>query len=244
MALPYSVSFILDNKTKDDEYKFAPHYKELLLYFQFLQYSIDYWMVHAGQVDDWDLLFLQDVAAFLTSDSIRFKLWRKLWHRGKSRQDGPSDLSPLHVSAHCGLTAHANFLLAKGNNENAVDEFERTLLAYAAMKGRSETVAVLLRYGARFDSADHDGLAPIHHAVEMNHAKVIELLAAAGASLTVSKSRSGYPSYTSGPDGTVGRTPLYYACHNGHVDALLELLKKHCTLRVRNWFSALGSRDG
>jgi len=66
---------------------------------------------------------------------------------------------------------------------NATDVNGRTPLNWAAWRGDDDTVDVLLRLGAKVDTADNEGHTPLCKAVIAGHEAVIDLLLQAKASL-------------------------------------------------------------
>ena len=101
-------------------------------------------------------------------------------------------------------------------------------LQAAAQRGDLERVQKLLRRGARINSFDATGEAPLHYAVQHNHEAVAEYLLSKGARVNQ-------------PDA-MGLTPLYYAMGRGVDSSVAELLVDHgadVNASFRNGFSPL-----
>lgn len=158
----------------------------------------------------------------------------------------------LDVKAHCGRTnlMHAmennrapkvQWLLDRGADMHAVDDFATTALIEAAREGAADCVAVLLRAGARNEAETGKHDAPIDQAT--NIATVHVLLAAGadinrlnGAGYNLLKYAAGNQNYefarellANGADPNVaslGETPLYCAVYDDDI-AMMQLLLAH-----------------
>jgi len=84
-----------------------------------------------------------------------------------------------------------------GLDVNSCDEHKRSALHFAAAKGYSDVVEVLLRHGADPNQTDRLGNTPLHLAACTNHVPVVTLLLRAGTALTTLDNN--------------GRTPLQLA---------------------------------
>jgi len=91
-------------------------------------------------------------------------------------------------------------------NVRSMDEHKRTALHFAAAKGYSEVVEILLRHGADPNQKDQLGNTALHLAACTNHVPVVTLLLRAGTDLTTLDNN--------------GRTPLQLA------QAKLKILQK------------------
>lgn len=103
--------------------------------------------------------------------------------------------------------------------------YQGTPLTWAAARGRSRAVRLLLSLGAApsatgtFGGPTHGvGTTALHHAAESGHLEVIEALLDAGADPTIS-------------DELYGGTPANWAAHGGHEDARALLLRRGGTER-------------
>lgn len=74
-------------------------------------------------------------------------------------------------------------LLMDGIDINAPDREGRTLLAWAAQRGRLEEATLLLRHGAAINMRDHAGKTPLQRALSAGHRAVADLLRRSGATL-------------------------------------------------------------
>merc|ERR1711970_1686531 len=86
---------------------------------------------------------------------------------------------------------------AGGTNVKGEDEHKRTALHFAAAKGYTDVVQLLLRHGADPDQKDMLGNTALHLAACTNHVPVVTLLLRAGTDITTLDNN--------------GRTPLQLA---------------------------------
>ncbi|KAL6831453.1 ankyrin repeat-containing domain protein [Trichoderma sp. SZMC 28015] len=127
------------------------------------------------------------------------------------------DMSPLHVAAYLGLTDYMRELLERPNaNVNVANEREETPIYWAAYNGHEEEVMLLLQHGAEPNKYSATGLTPLHEAAMRNHAATAQILLTAGVDpltpRTDPQARRGHYAELR----STGRTPLHYACKNGH----------------------------
>jgi ankyrin repeat protein len=230
----------------DDKYKAM---REKTLRFQFLQYAARYWPLHAAKMADLDLELVNEFDVFLRVDNHDFESWKDFWN-GMST-NVPELLSPLHVAAYSGLASYTEHLLAGGADPNTRDSRQTTPLIYSAMEGHSSTATALLEYGAHYDCVDSSGLNAVHYSAKMNHAAVLGVLLAAGAEALIPKadqdSNTTHYSIHTVRNNQVEvppETALFYVCENGHVEALVELMKyvDSATLSrgTLHWAAAMG----
>lgn len=87
-------------------------------------------------------------------------------------------LGTLHIVAKEGGPAELIELLVHyGADPNGVDSFNVwTPIFYAVQEGHAETVKVLLKYGARLDITDENGLGPLYYAIWESHVDVLNVL--------------------------------------------------------------------
>ncbi len=76
-------------------------------------------------------------------------------------------------------------------NINARDHFWKTPLHVAAAAGKSDTVRLLLEYGADANMKDRFGRTPLHEAAESGNAETVGLLLAHGANVHA-RCKGGY----------------------------------------------------
>jgi ankyrin repeat protein len=215
-------------KSRDDDECKAM--REKTLRFQFLQYAARYWPLHAAKVADLDLKLFSEFDAFLRFDNHDFESWKDFWNGMSTKV--PELLSPLHVAAYSGLASYTEHLLAGGADPSIRDSRQTTPLIYSAMEGHSSTATVLLEYGAYYGCVDSSGLNAVHYSSKMNHAAVLSVLLAARAEPLIPKAdqdlNTTHYSLHSVRNNQVevpSETALFYVCENGHVEALVELMK-------------------
>ncbi|EHK17693.1 ankyrin repeat protein, partial [Trichoderma virens Gv29-8] len=126
-------------------------------------------------------------------------------------------ISPLHVAAYFGLTNYMQELLKRANtNVNVVNENDESPIYWAAYNGHDNAIKLLLEYGAESNKYSDSGLTPLHEAAKRNHAAAAQVLLASGVDPLTPRTdpqakRGGYAARRS-----TGRTPVQYACKNGH----------------------------
>lgn len=146
----------------------------------------------------------------------------------------------LHFVAHYGHATICSLLLRKrllpdtymcsADNDVAMpsleddisrmDEDMRTPLHYAALKGHTQVVRILLSGGASIHAQDAYGWTALHAAANNGHADVVKVLVQADADPTI-------------PDKK-GQTPLHLSASNGHANATLSLLQGQGDVEARN----------
>ncbi|KAF4635278.1 hypothetical protein G7Y89_g2831 [Cudoniella acicularis] len=200
-----------------------PEQKALAMRFNFLPYSAKYWPLHASKAMVSAPTLFDELDRFLQLGSKDFESAKVFWQGTKTSI--PARFTPLHIAAHCGLTTYVAHLIALGTDPNLTDQAERMPLTYAAIEGHHEVASVLLENGSLKNNPDFMGLTPLHHAAKMNHSAVAKVLLKLGADPLIGKSKEnpGFtPNYVSAT--TIGQTPLFYCCQNGHIEVLLELM--------------------
>ncbi|KAH8669767.1 ankyrin repeat-containing domain protein [Tricladium varicosporioides] len=196
--------------------------KSLMLRYSFLQYSAEFWHVHAAKPQHEASELFEDLDNFLQEDNLDFLSWREMWAGMKSAN--PGKMTPLHIAACCGLRFYVDHLLKKVVSPDIEDQGGRTPLAYAAIEGHPEIATSLLKAMAKHNLPDCTGLAPMHYAAKMNHAAVIKVLLKYGADANIPQTKEERAYAPSRQYETaIGRTPLYYCCVNGHVEATRAL---------------------
>lgn len=120
--------------------------------------------------------------------------------------------SRLHEAAENGHQEVVQFLIQKDANINAKSSTGATPLIFAAMNGHSETVDVLIEAGAKVnEEADHvEGNSALQAAAMKGHTDIVRNLLANGANPTFSTD--------------YGKTALYQAARNGHLETVKILL--------------------
>ncbi|DAZ99117.1 TPA: hypothetical protein N0F65_008422 [Lagenidium giganteum] len=90
-------------------------------------------------------------------------------------------LTPLHDVASKGLTPEVKFYLKHGADANTLGEkstgyFNRTPLHWAAIRGNSKVIDILVRYGGNVHARDKYGRTPLAWACLLNRVKAVEML--------------------------------------------------------------------
>ncbi|KAI9037660.1 uncharacterized protein KD926_000146 [Aspergillus affinis] len=197
--------------------------KALWQRFPTLRYASKEWPFHAFMVDEVEeLIYLLD--EFFNNHEC-FTWWIGVLNS----RDIPthSDLTPLHMAAHSGLSEFSEHLLINGADIECRDGYGRTPITYAAMTGHAATVQTLLNYKARYDWVDDDMMNAFHYAAKLNESEVVRLLLAAGADplAAVQEKKEDESGCYRGRWGNFekGETALSYACRGGHVETMVEL---------------------
>lgn len=127
---------------------------------------------------------------------------------------GPAFASPdsdrLIAASRDGLDGTVKTLLAKHVDVNAIDDTGATALAWAALRGNQDVMALLLKAHADPNRSDVNGTTPVMLAIDNGCAACVRLLLASGAD--------------PGLAGPGGETPLMRAVHAGSEDMVRALL--------------------
>ncbi|KAJ5671312.1 hypothetical protein N7507_000439 [Penicillium longicatenatum] len=193
------------------------------LQFPFLEYAAANWYIHARRaaLAGADMSsFYMTLNGFVANDQ-RFVAWLDI--------DWPEimiqGLTPLHAAARTGLSQYATHLLQQADADpNAKSSHGDTPLYWAALSGYADVVQVLIDNGADPDGEANQGYKPIHQAVIYNHADVVKVLLANGVDILTPKTRDTPERMCRNAETSIGHTPWMYACMNGQVEALTELL--------------------
>lgn len=132
----------------------------------------------------------------------------------------------LHAAAYAGHAPIVKCLLDRGAQLNTIDAKNSSPLHLAALKGRVETVAMMLEHPvwkpmiSELIDYPNERLksTALRAAASRGHVEVAKLLLDRGASLDVVDAN--------------GRTPLYYACFKGH-EAVVESILSHPSISHR-----------
>lgn len=128
----------------------------------------------------WEASSDQERATALTMAAQGGRL--SLVHRIAPHVDRGEFQSALYFAAGRGNSEAARALIGLGAEVNKKTRFGLPLAA-AAAQGHTETCAVLLRSGAKPDTASSgDRVPPLHDALRGGHLEIVQLLLAAGAS--------------------------------------------------------------
>ena len=134
------------------------------------------------------------------------------------------------ISSDGGIEQIRHRIASAGADElNAVSKRKRnTPLHLAAIKGRTDTIALLLDAGAAIEPKNKESNTPLHLAARFGHTDCIFELLKAGAD-------------PDGPYPARSRPPLYYAAHNGHARCFALLWHAGATVpsSMRHLFAGL-----
>eukprot|EP00752_Nemacystus_decipiens_P008125 g7265.t1 len=163
--------------------------------------------------------------------------------------------TPLHIAARNGHAETAEALLHGGAWLSPfLDSDGCSPLELALCGGHPNVVEVLVKHGADVDSALSMGRLPLHVAAEKDMVKLLESLAAAGASLDARDSKYGWTAlHVAAENGCAdavraliglgarrrecdgnGHSPLGLASKKGHLDAALAILEADQRAGVAN----------
>jgi ankyrin repeat protein len=124
----------------------------------------------------------------------------------------PEGNSPLLLAFGEGHVDVARALLKNGANPRSLNEDDQTLLHIVSYSEKPEAISFALDIIEDVDATDAEGMTPLHHAVEAECMKAVELFAGRGANINA-------------PDNE-GWTPLHYAADKGNtklIERLIEL---------------------
>ncbi|KAF2002210.1 ankyrin [Amniculicola lignicola CBS 123094] len=204
----------------------GPDMTELRLKYPFIEYAISNWHTHvvrstaAGQ-DQADVVLT--INNFF-EDTHQMNAFLKLqWEMG---EDGIKGVTALHIASSLGLVSWLKVLLRTQSSEvNSADIWGKTPLWWAAKNGHSDVVRILVKAGADPDMDEKfSGLKPLHEAATENHADVVTALLQAGVDPLTPKTMEHPRNWCGNAARSTGHTPLLYACHNGHLEAVEAFL--------------------
>ena len=179
----------------------------------FLDYSSIYWDLHLRESDVQRARNIAPRAVTLcTPGSSQYELWKYASLRTThTRID--RDMTPLAVASSFGLKPVAKFLIDEGMGVNAADAKGQTAMCFAALEGRTSTIAMLLAHGADPDLSikRFPDSAPLLAAIDTNQEDMVDLLLTAGADVN-------FPSRG-------GRTPLIVPSCGGYSGIVSQLIR-------------------
>jgi len=181
----------------------------------FLEYSSQYWGVHAKRElsDCAKSLALKLFDDYSNHISTEILLQRQDLYLYMIDSSKISLFSSLHCASVFGIVGVVDSLLeAEGCDINQIDCAGNTPLVWAALSGHEEVVEILLgRDDIHSDKPDLFGQTPLWHAALNEHEGVVKILLRRG-DVNPDKPDKG------------GRTPLHYAAKYGHEGVVKILL--------------------
>jgi ankyrin repeat protein len=168
-------------------------------------------------------------------------------------QDFTDDSTPLHLASEMGHVKVSRFLLERGADVTAQNEYGSTPLHLASLEGQVEVACMLIERGADLTALNEYGSTPLHLASERGHAEVAIVLIERGADVTAQNMYGETPlSLASwkgeakvadmlikhGADLTAqnehGSTPLHLASERGYVEVASMLIERGADVTAQN----------
>jgi len=106
---------------------------------------------------------------------------------------GEQGTTLLHVACYHGRMSSAGWLLERGAEKEARDDWGQTPIHFAAANGHAGCVALLLRHGAYIDALDKNGCPPLADAVLRGQHQACCILLDAGASVELAQKKTRIP---------------------------------------------------
>ncbi|WP_339045925.1 ankyrin repeat domain-containing protein [Candidatus Mesenet endosymbiont of Agriotes lineatus] len=118
-------------------------------------------------------------------------------------------------------------LLNQGENVNATDTYGDSdiPLHYAAAKGHTNVITLLLQHKADVHAQNKCGQTPLHCAAEKGHTNVITLLLQHKADVHA--------------QDYCGQTPLYWAAEKGHEEVVKLLIEKGADVHAQDYYGEI-----
>jgi len=197
----------------------------------FRNYAAGSWYYHATERGSNCREVIKLANALFSSNNGNWESWKKWFDANDDKSKMPesqraiTSTNPLFYASLLGLRDTVIYLLEEEKvGVNQVDEFKRTAVQAAALKGQTSIVKLLLEKGADVTVGNREGWTPLNSASDSGHVEVVKLLLEKGADITVATER--------------GWTPLNSASSNGHVEVVKLLLEKGADITVatkRGW---------
>ena len=115
--------------------------------------------------------------------------------------------------------SRVRWLLDRGAPLEAKNNFGRTALWLACMKGQLSVLRELIHCGASINTTDYKGWSPLHIASYVGNEAIVHDLIVAGSDINQKE--------------TLGWTPLYIACREMKLNIVRILLEKGADSRIR-----------
>ncbi len=133
------------------------------------------------------------------------------------------------------------------------DRAGRTILHYAAAKGNTDILSLILTYGPEINALDKDGQSPIFYAVNKAYEKNTKMLIESGANVNIANNNKFTPLLLAAQNGkpklarillnagadvnarsVTGASALLYAAARGNTDLIEILLQNRADLKARD----------
>ncbi|KAH7011276.1 putative ankyrin repeat protein [Ilyonectria destructans] len=196
----------------------------LRLKYPFFEYGAGNWHHHIrrSEAAGYDQTEVNIELRNFLGDAENMNAWLEI------KWPGRESITQVHIAAKGGLVSYTKELL-ETMEVDAQDESGKTPLWWAASEGHAAAIRELVAAGANPDHDDKtDGLKPLHMAAKNNRPEAVKALLEAGVDPLTRKTQETPPDECGNVYTTIGITPLMYACHGGHaeaVEAFLPFLK-------------------
>ena len=188
--------------------------------YNLLNYASGHWATHVAMSDTADSALFKTIAFKLcNTDNLCFGTWYHVYQSlQRSSYPPPVKGTSLMVVSWFGLNAAAKLLT--GGDVSVRDQYGRSALLIASLRGTAEVVESLLSEGADANAQDHAGRTPLSLAVEQGHQDIVTTLLKNKADVNT-------------PD-IVGSTSLTYAAKCGHETIAKQLLGSNPDINLKD----------
>ncbi len=201
--------------------------------FPLLSYAALNWPEHAKALNRSDSMFDLSLPFYKKRSLVR-ESWILTWESTYSVYSKPKVSKLLHWASWFGILPLAENLLCQTRFVDKVKKFlsldiqrdsrKRTALYWAARRGKSDMVRLLLEFRADVEATDDCGHTALVEAVEGRHEAVVRLLLNHGADIEGSSNCIRYS----------GWIPLHVAARIGHNATVQLLLEKGANLETKD----------
>ncbi|KAK6505814.1 hypothetical protein TWF481_007705 [Arthrobotrys musiformis] len=193
----------------------------------FLEYSASYWGYHLNRASDLDESTKEHVADWITNRKNNLRLYFQVMNFATSNPfmeyvDGEFGLL---AAAGLGIEWLTEYLIQKGHNLEARDEWGRTAFLIAENRGFDSCVEILTDAGANTRATSlrrsPRGIIYLRQVINgieydgYNHGEILGLM------------------------DEFGNTPLFYACAKGDSETLATVLEKNPDLKLKDQYGRL-----
>jgi len=127
--------------------------------------------------------------------------------------------SLLSIASIYGKNQMVEWLIGKGADINAIDDYGCTPLHDAVRAKKSDTVGILLKYGAEINARDNNGNTPLHTAMSRNaNSTIVDVLLNRNADVNIANN--------------IGQTPIFVAVSRGHIETVKILIEYGADVNV------------